>query len=106
MLHLANNVIANMRVYPERMKANLEASGGLVYSAAVLLELVNRGLSREVAYGIVQRAAMKTWETGTLFRMTLLAETDVLDAGALDKVMDPRNYLVHADVIFKRLEEL
>jgi adenylosuccinate lyase len=106
MLHLTNEVIANMRVYPERMKENLDASGGLVYSAAVLLELVNRGLSREDAYAAVQRAAMRTWEAGTPFRRTILEETDALDDGALDKIMDPRNYLTHADVIFKRLEGL
>jgi adenylosuccinate lyase len=106
MLALANDVIDGMRVYPDRMLANLEASGGLVYSAAVLLALVDTGMSREDAYAAVQRAAMRTWESGTPFRETLLAETDALSDQELDAIMDPRRYLTHADVIFKRLEEL
>jgi adenylosuccinate lyase len=106
MLHLAIDVIENMRVHPERMLENLNASGGLVYSAAVLLALVERGMSREDAYAIVQRAAMKTWESGVPFRDTLREATDALDDAALDAVMDPRRYLTHADVIFKRLEAL
>jgi adenylosuccinate lyase len=98
-----------MQVYPERMLANLDASGGLVYSQAVLLALVDSGLSREEAYAAVQRAGMRTWDTGRPFRETLLEEDAVrgqLDAPALDKIMDPRRYLTHIDVIFKRLEEL
>ena len=106
MLGLTNDVIAGMRVYPERMLTNLEASGGLVYSAAVLLALVDEGMSREDAYASVQRAAMRTWESGMPFREALLAETDTLSNQELDTIMNPRRYLTHADVIFKRLEEL
>jgi adenylosuccinate lyase len=108
-LELAIGVIEGMRVYPDRMTANLEASGGLVYSQAVLLALVEAGLSREDAYAAVQRAAMRTWETGRHFRDTLLEEKAVrarLEESTLDSIMDPRRYLTHVDVIFKRLEEL
>jgi adenylosuccinate lyase len=108
-LELAIGVVERMRVYPERMQANLEASGGLVYSQAVLLALVEAGLARERAYAAVQRAAMRTWESGRSFSDTLLEEEDLrsaLDGARLAELMDPRRYLTHVDVIFKRLEEL
>ena len=109
-LHLAINVLDGMRVFPERMRQNLESSGGLVYSAAVLLALIDAGMTREDAYASVQRAAMKTWEKGTPFRQTLLEEDAVQAAGVdgmlLDKIMDPQRYLVHADAVFKRVEAL
>lgn len=62
MLHRMNNVIANMTVYPENMMRNLNLTGGLVFSQRVLLELPKQGVSREDAYRIVQRNAMKVWE--------------------------------------------
>ncbi|MBI4729278.1 MAG: adenylosuccinate lyase [Acidobacteria bacterium] len=108
-LDLAARVIEGMRVFPERMRANLEASGGLVYSQAVLLALVEHGLAREEAYGAVQRAAMRTWESGEPFRATLLGEPAVrerLDEATLGAIMDPGRYLAHAGAIFKRLEAL
>lgn len=108
-LHLTIRVIDGMRVFPERMLANLNASGGLVYSAAVLLALVEAGLTREDAYAAVQRAAMRTWEDGVPFRQTLLEEPAVsarVDAAFLDSIMDPARYLVHADAIFKRVEAI
>jgi len=104
-LHLTITVLDGMAVYPERMMANLNASGGLVYSAAVLLALVDRGATREDAYAIVQRAAMRTWEDGVPFRQTLLDE-HALDGAMLDELMSPARYLVHADAIFKRVEAI
>jgi len=62
MLHRMNNVIANLTVYPENMMRNLNLTGGLVFSQRVLLELPLQGVSREDAYRIVQRNAMKVWE--------------------------------------------
>ena len=108
-LDLTTKVIDGMRVYPERMMANLNASGGLVYSQAVLLALVEAGCSREEAYGIVQSAGMRTWEQGGAFRDHLLevdAVRERLGEAKLDAIMDPARYLVHADQIFKRLELL
>ncbi|MGZ4140588.1 MAG: adenylosuccinate lyase [Actinomycetota bacterium] len=109
-LHLSIRVLDGMRVFPARMLQNLNASGGLVYSAAVLLALVDARMTRESAYASVQRAAMKTWEEGTPFRETLLEEEAVRAAGVdgarLDQIMDPGRYLVHADVVFKRVEAL
>ncbi|WP_200762955.1 adenylosuccinate lyase [Nitrosophilus alvini] len=62
MLHRLNNVLANLVVYPENMMKNLNLTGGLVFSQRVLLELPKKGVSREDAYKIVQRNAMKVWE--------------------------------------------
>ncbi len=108
-LHLTTNVIDGMRVSPDRMLENLNASGGLVYSQAVLLALVDAGASREEAYGIVQSAGMHTWEMGGRFRDHLLeieVVRDRLGEAKLDAMMDPQRYLVHADQIFKRLDRL
>jgi len=62
MLHRMNNVIANLTVMPENMMKNLNLTGGLVFSQRVLLELPLKGVSREDAYKIVQRNAMKVWQ--------------------------------------------
>ena len=72
------------------MRANLESTGGLIYTSAVLLELVGSGLSREDAYALAQAAAMETWETGAPFRETLRAHAAAagleLDEARLDEV--------------------
>jgi adenylosuccinate lyase len=65
LLHLTTRLVTGLVVDADRMRANLDSSGGLIYTSAVLLELVEAGLSREDAYAFVQRAAMRTWETGT-----------------------------------------
>lgn len=108
-LHLTIRVVDGMVIHADRMRQNLDATNGLVYSAHVLLALVDAGMSREDAYAAVQVAAMKTWDTGTPFRDTLLElETvkAVTNAADLDALMDPERYLVHIDTIFKRLEAL
>ncbi|GAC1409209.1 MAG: adenylosuccinate lyase [Actinomycetota bacterium] len=108
-LKLTTDVIEGMRIYPERMKSNLELTGGLVYSQSVLLALIDAGLSREEAYAVVQRAAMRTWEDGTPFNKTLLDEesvSKVVDEDRLDAIMSPARYLAHVDTIFKRLEAI
>lgn len=106
-LKITTDVIDGMQVYPEKMLENLNLTGGLVYSQSVLLSLIEAGMTREDAYAVVQRAAMRTWETGTPFKQTLLEEPSaaaVVDAAALDAIMKPERYLVHLDTIFKRLE--
>lgn len=106
-LKITTDVIDGMQVYPQRMLENLNLTGGLVYSQSVLLSLIEAGMSREDAYAVVQRAAMRTWETGTPFKQTLLEEPSaaaIVDAAALDAIMKPDRYLVHLDTIFKRLE--
>jgi adenylosuccinate lyase len=94
-----------LAVDPERMLRNLEASHGLVFSGRALLALVEAGASREEAYEIVQRNALRAWDEETSFRALLEADPDAMalvDAAALDRVFDLESFLRHVDAIFDR----
>jgi adenylosuccinate lyase len=107
MLHLATRVVEGMEVFPERMRRNLEAAGGLVFSQQVLLALVDRGLSRDEAYGIVQGAAAAAWDRDASFREELRGSERlraVIGDRELDGLLEPR--LDHLDGVFARLEKL
>jgi adenylosuccinate lyase len=103
-------MISGLRVFPERMRANLEASGGLAGSSAALLALVDGGWAREDAYAAVQRAAMAAWEGKGGFRDLLLGEPGVAEAvggrAGLDAAIDPARFVANAGPIFQRLESL
>ncbi|MGH9003637.1 MAG: lyase family protein, partial [Acidimicrobiia bacterium] len=108
-LERAHWLVAGLRVFPERMRANLQASGGLAGSSAALLALVDAGWSREDAYRVVQRAAMAAWEGKGGFRDLLLAEPGVAEAlgeRGLDAALDPARFLAHSAHIFERLEAM
>jgi adenylosuccinate lyase len=107
MLHLTTRVVEGMEVFPERMRRNLEAAGGLVFSQQVLLALVDRGLSRDEAYGIVQGAAAAAWDRDASFREELRGSERlraVIGDRELDGLLEPR--LDHLDGVFARLEKL
>ena len=110
LLHLTTRLVTGLVVDADRMRVNLESTGGLIYTSTVLLELVADGVSREDAYAFVQRAAMKTWETGTPFRETLTAEAaeagQQLDEAHLDEVCRPERYLERLAPVFERLAVL
>jgi adenylosuccinate lyase len=104
-------LVRGLRIFPERMRANLEASGGLAGSSAALLALVDAGWARDDAYAAVQRAAMAAWEGKSGFRDLLLAEPGVADAfgasgAGLDEALDPARFVANAGPIFDRLEAL
>jgi len=101
-LHLATRVVEGLTVDAERMRVNLEATGGLVYSSQVLLALVERGMARGDAYKLVQAAAMRTWETSEPFRDTLAAEGVDVPAEAFD----PARFLRRHGLVRERLEAL
>lgn len=105
MLHLATGLVDRLVVYPENMKRNLELTSGLPYSQSVMLALVRKGITREDAYRMVQRNAMRTWETRLPLRQTL-AEDDELMAqispDELDAIFDPDRMLKNVDAIFNR----
>ena len=108
-LERAGWLVDGLRVFPERMRANLDACGGLVGSSAALLALVDAGWSREDAYAAVQRAAMAAWDGKGGFRELLLEEPGVagaLDASMLDAALDPAGFVAGAGVVFQRLERL
>ncbi|MEO0420629.1 MAG: adenylosuccinate lyase [Pseudomonadota bacterium] len=101
-------VVEKLLVYPERMQANLDAMGGLVHSQRVLLALTQAGVTREDAYKLVQRNAMKVWESnGTLQLLDLLkADADVtsaLSVEALEEKFDLGYHYKHVDTIFDRV---
>jgi adenylosuccinate lyase len=103
-------LMAGLTVDPARMLANLESSRGLIYTSAVLLELVSSGMSRENAYSLVQSAAMDTWQSGTSFRETLRAQAartgQQLDELRLDEICTPGHYVRRLGGVFERLEKL
>ncbi|MEL6529539.1 MAG: adenylosuccinate lyase [Pseudomonadota bacterium] len=101
-------VVEKLLVYPERMQANLDAMGGLVHSQRVLLALTQAGVSREDAYRLVQRNAMKVWESnGTQSLLELLkADTEVtaaLSEAELEEKFDLAYHFKHVDTIFERV---
>ncbi len=99
-------IIKGLIVYPERMAANLDRLGGLIHSQRVLLALIEAGVSREDAYALVQRNAMKVWEGGGDFLSQLLADKDVtkvLSEKTLKAQFDLGYHLKHVDTIFDRV---
>ena len=107
MLHIAVFVVENLKVFPDRMRENLESGGGLVYSQQVLLALIDRGMSREEAYRFVQGAAAAAWDKGKDFRTELLAREPVsklISQPELQELFRPK--LEHLDAVFARLEKL
>ena len=118
MLHRMNNVIANLTVYPKNMMKNLNLTGGLVFSQRVLLELPIQGVSREDAYRIVQRNAMKVWEglqqgkpalneTGeSLYLQYLLDDEELRNSLSEEQIRECFNYEYYTknvDRIFARV---
>ncbi|HKJ74953.1 MAG TPA: adenylosuccinate lyase [Alphaproteobacteria bacterium] len=99
-------VIDKLVVYPENMKKNLDKLGGLIHSQRVLLALTQKGVSREDAYAMVQRNAMKVWEKGADFLTELGGDKDVTKAlgkKALKDLFDMDYHTRHVDTIFKRV---
>jgi adenylosuccinate lyase len=99
-------IIKGLVVYPERMRANLKRLGGLIHSQRVLLALTEAGVPREEAYRMVQRNAMKVWDTGADFQATLLADKDVTKALSPDEIkaqFDLGYHTKHVDTIFARV---
>jgi adenylosuccinate lyase len=99
-------IVKGLVVYPERMRANLDRLGGLIHSQRVLLALTAAGVPREDAYRIVQRNAMKVWETGADFLAVLLADKNVtkaLNPDAIRAQFDLAYHTKHVDTIFARV---
>ena len=110
LLYLTTGLIEGLVVDRDRMLANLESTGGLIYTSSILLELVGSGMSREDAYALVQAAAMRTWQDGTPLLQTLgieAAERGVtLDDARLAEVSRPERYVARLGGVFERLERL
>ncbi len=106
MLRRVTRLIENLTVYPENMQKNLDLTNGLIFSQKVLLDLIDAGLSREDAYKVVQKAAMKCWQQKTPFIDLLWEEDEVskkLGRAELEKSFDLAYYLRNVDYIFNRV---
>jgi adenylosuccinate lyase len=105
MLHRMTGILDGLLVYPERMAENMDRMKGLVFSQSVLLALASAGLSRETAYAIVQRNAMKVWAGEGSFRELLAKDpelTAVLEPATLAACFDAARTLKHVDAIYAR----
>jgi adenylosuccinate lyase len=105
MLYKLTDIIDRLLVYPEKMRQNMERTRGLVFSQRLLLELVDRGCSREEAYELVQRNAMECWRTGTPFKELLAADPGVavlITLAELDALFNYNHYLRYVDAIYAR----
>ena len=106
MLGRFTGLVDRLIVYPERMLANLQMTQGVIFSQMVLLKLIEKGITREGAYAIVQRNAMKSWEEGAEFMDLLLQDDEVmsrLKPEDLKASFRLENFLGHVDFIFERV---
>ncbi|HAU32469.1 MAG TPA: adenylosuccinate lyase [Desulfotomaculum sp.] len=105
MLFKCTEMIKKLFVYPEKMFANMQLSRGLVFSQRVLIALVEKGVSREQAYSLVQRNAMESWREGRDFKTLLKADPEVagfLNSEEIETIFDYRAYLKNIDHIYGR----
>ena len=106
LLAKATDLIDRLLVYPERMKKNLESTGGLIFSGQLLLDLAEAGMLREDAYRLVQSHAMRSWKEDLVFRDEVAKEaaiTELLTPEKLAKTFDYTRQLGNVDAIFKRV---
>jgi adenylosuccinate lyase len=106
MLHRLTGLLDKLVVYEDRMKANLESTGGLFFSQLVLLALTEGGLDRDEAYRLIQRNAMAVWNEDCNFKDQLAADPEVMEhlsKGELEKLFDLNYFLKHVDTIFSQV---
>ncbi|GBG94495.1 adenylosuccinate lyase [Ligilactobacillus salitolerans] len=106
MLNRFGKILANLTVFPERMRSNMDKTFGLIYSGRVLLKLIDTGMSREEAYDLIQPKTARSWDEQIPFRPLLEEDpqiTDRLDQAALDDAFDYHWHLRRVDEIFDRV---
>ncbi|HNM50586.1 MAG TPA: adenylosuccinate lyase, partial [Candidatus Obscuribacter sp.] len=107
MLARFNSVMEGIVAYPENMLSNMDVFGGVIFSQSVLLKLIDKGLTREDSYKLVQENAMKAWNVkGGSFRANLLADERVLaklSKAEIESCFDPDAYLKNIDAVFARV---
>jgi len=106
MLARLTRLLKHLQVYPENMLTNLHLTRGLVFSQSLLLALINQGLSRDAAYRLVQRPAMRVWEEGGEFAERVKEDQDIgkyLTSQEIKEIFDLKHYLKHIDAIFNRV---
>jgi adenylosuccinate lyase len=106
MLNKFTNVIENLAVYPENMRKNLEKTQGLIFSERILLELIKKGISREEAYELAQKNALRVWDEKNDFKKVVLKDKKIkkyLSEKEIRDCFDLRYYLRNVDKIFAKL---
>ncbi|PAF36361.1 adenylosuccinate lyase [Terribacillus saccharophilus] len=106
MLSRFSNIVKNLTVFPENMKRNIDRTYGVIFSQRVLLALIDKGMSREQAYDIVQPKAMEAWETETQFKQLIEATTEIsafLSQEEIDDCFDYTYHLKNVDQIFHKI---
>ena len=107
MLIKVNKLFEHLIIYPENMLKNLNLTNGLIFSQEVLLMLVQKGVSREDAYKLVQKNAMQVWEKNQDFKTLLKSDKDILNLlteNEIESLFDLNKVLINIDKVFKRLE--
>jgi adenylosuccinate lyase len=105
MLHRLTNIVAGAQPKPDRMAENLNKTNGLIYSQRILLALIDKGISREDAYAIVQRAAMQTWADRKPLVDHLMEDEEArkwITREEIEALMDPGAYLKYVDEIYRQ----
>jgi adenylosuccinate lyase len=105
MLHRLTNIVAGAQPKPDRMAENINKTNGLIYSQRILLTLIDKGISREDAYAIVQRAAMQTWADRQPMIDHLMEDEAArkwITREEVEALMDPQAYLKYLDEIYKQ----
>ena len=100
------SLLDSLVVYPENMLKNLNLTRGLVFSGQLLLALTQKGVSREDAYAMTQRNAMKVWDEGLDFKELVIKDADIsshLSSAEIEKVFDVKHYLRNVEKVFKRV---
>src|SRR5690625_1401615 len=106
MLNRFSNIVKNLTVFPENMKRNIDKTHGVIFSQRVLLTLIDKGMSREEAYDLVQPKAMEAWETEVHFKKLVEADdqiTNVLSQEEIKACFDTTYHLKNVDFIFERI---
>jgi len=106
MLTKFTDLIENLRVYPENMKKNLELSRGVFFSQRLMLKLVEKGLSRDEAYRLIQKNAMRCWEEGKDFRKLVTEDANIashLSRKEIEELFELNYYTRYVDKIMERL---
>ena len=106
MLNKTTNLMNDLLVYPENMQKNIDLTNGLIFSQEVLLLLIKKGLTREKAYEIVQRNAMRVWREKIDFNNLLKSDKEIMEhvsGGELDKLFDISKILININKVYERL---
>ncbi len=106
MLNRFTELVDKLVIYPDRMLANLHMTRGIIFSQMVLLKLIDKGMTRENAYAVVQKNAMTSWTEEKEFKRLLLEDREVmscLNEEEINAIFRVENFLLHTDFIFKRV---